>query len=540
MRSEPGDSAAWRVTLTTAIAAVVALVGVVIVVQPANRGHDFLTRRHLETPTFEPAPPQQPIGETLKHVVSDLESPSGSRFLHEILPTQSGVLWIALVVALMVAFDWSNVRNSRNVEVASLLIIGFLLFNIMRFFEFLTDPTYFRVMDWVFTGIVAMSLWLAGRAIWRVFRPNHIPWEPNLPKRGLVMLTLVLLTINALVVVVREPDDAGFYTNLGGQRLRERGMFPYGDPLLTGSPGAAYGPVLFLAHLPFQWILDPMPMNPAQPDHPLKEGKDYYLPPMQATQLATLAFHLICVAALVSAARRMAGERAAWGIAALYCGSAYVLGVGGPREMIGGLTFISHTAPPALAILAFAFLERPLLAGIFLALSVATVFYPLFLIPAWMGYYWRSRPSVLRFTLGLALAGIVVGGPVLLRSRPIEGHGLVGTVVTETVGHHQGSDTYGLTPFGFWGRRGGIRAFLQEELVHGQAVTTPMFLILASVAAWMFVPARRATPQQLALLSGAAAILVDVWKILGTGVYVTWYYPFLLLGFFAIPSRAPD
>ena len=64
------------------------------------------------------------------------------------------MLWIALVVALMVgAFDYSPPRASaRNFVFLALLAIGFLLFNIMRFFEFLTDPTYFWVMDYVFTA----------------------------------------------------------------------------------------------------------------------------------------------------------------------------------------------------------------------------------------------------------------------------------------------------------------------------------------------------------------------------------------------------
>lgn len=316
-------------------------------------------------------------------------------------------------------------------------------------------------------------------------------------------------------------------------------MFPYGDPLLSGSPGAAYGPVLFLAHVPFQWMFDRRPVNPPTPDHPLREGKTYYLPPQQASQLAALAFHLVGVAALFVAGRRLAGSQVAWGLTALYCGSAYVMGVGGSREMIGGLTFISHIAAPALALVAFASLSRPFVAGVFLALSVATVFYPLFFLPAWIGYYSRTPRAALRFVGGMALAAIVIGGPVLARSQPIEGHGLVGTIVRETLGHHQGSDTYGLTPFGFWGRRGGVRAWLQQELVPGQPVTTPAFLVLAAVAALCFVPARRATPQQLALLSGASAILVVVWKILGTGVYVTWYYPFLLLGFFAYGRAHP-
>ena len=519
------------------------LVTVLLVAQPANRVHDRLTRRHLETPTFETPPPLTPAGETLARIWSDLHQQSGAAFLERTLPTQSGTLWIGLIVALVVGFDTAKPRNPRNVELMALLVIGFLLFDVMRFFSLLTDPIYFRVMDWVFTGVVVTSLWLAARVAWRVWRPNLAPWQPNLPTRPLILLTLVLLTLNALVVMVRAPDDAGFYTNLAGQRLRETGMFPYGDPLLSGSPAAAYGPVLVLAHVPFQWLLDPEPVNPGATDQPLQTGQVYRLPPAQASQLATLMFHLVGVAALLIGARRLAGERVAWALAVLYCSSAYVLGVGGPPEMVGGLTFISHIAAPSLALVAFACLPHPLLAGVFLALSVATVFYPLFFIPAWIGYYLRTRGAVIRFVAGMALAAVVVGVPVLARSRPIAGHSLIGTIVRETLGHHQGSDTYGLTPFGFWGRRGGVRAWLQQEIIPGQAASTPVFLAVALLTTLAFFPARRASAQQLALLSGAAGILVGVWKILGTGVYVTWYYPFLLLGFLAYgqaPSSAPE
>lgn len=527
------ESNTWHAFLAALVVAAVVLVVLVLIAQPGNRAHEPLTLRQLQTPTFAPPPPMPTAGETIARAWSDLRKwPGGNQFLQSLLPSQSGALWIALVVALVVGFDTANLRNPRNVELVSLLVVGVLLFDVMGFFNCFNDPVYFQVMDWVFTGVVAASLWLAARALWRVWRPHRLPWQPNLPMRTLMLLVFVLLMLNALIVVVRDPDDAGFYTNLGGQRIRERGMFPYGDPLLTGSPGAAYGPVLFLSHIPFQWAFDHQAVNRRPLNRAFEEGDSYLLPPAQATQLATLTYHLIGVAALALAARRLANAQVAWALAALYCGSAYVMGVGGAREMVGGLTFISHTAPPALALVAFACLPQPLLAGVFLALSVATVFYPLFMIPAWIGYYWHKPGAVLKFIGGLALAAVVVGGPVLAFSRPLEGHSLIGTIVRETLGHHQ-SASYGQTPFGFWGGRGAVRGWLQHELVPGQAVTTPMFLVAAIGAALAFLPARRATPQQLALLSAVSAILVVVWKILGTGVYVTWYYPFLLLGFFA-------
>jgi hypothetical protein len=496
---------------------------------------DRLTSRQLETPGFDPPVRVHSASQTLTNIWSDLTSPAGASFLRALVPTQSGVLWISLIVALLVAFDFERLRNPRNLELLGLLAIGFLLFEVMQFFHLLQDPTYFRLLDWVFTGVVAVSLVLLAIALWRMRHPHRLPWRPNLPRRALVTLTLVLLVINVMIGLLRPPDDSGFFSNAGGQRLRERGMFPYGDPLLSGSGFATYSPIFYLSHIPFQILLNPRPVNtdPPRDRAEFDAGKPYYLPPILASQLTTITFHLIGVTALILIGRRMANAEVAWGVAALYCGSAYVMGVGGDREAIGGMTFISHIAPPAVSLLAFASLRRPLLAGIFLATAVATLFYPMFFIPAWVGYYWHDRKAVLRFVAGMALATVVIGGPVLARSQPAEGRGLIGTILHDTMGHQQDPAAYGSSPFGFWGLRGGIRERLREPLVPGHFNTTPMFLAFAAFVVGAFFLARGATAAQLALLTGALAIGAQMWKIHGTGVYVTWWFPFLLLGLFA-------
>jgi hypothetical protein len=536
--------AAWAAGL-----AVVASLGAVLLAQPAAPDRDVLTPRQLDTPGFEPPARVHPASRALSQVWTDLTGRPGGEFLRRWLPGQGAVLWISLLVALVVAFDFERWRNPRNLELAAMLAIGFLLFDIMRFFDLLEDPTYYRVMDWVFTGIVAVSLALMAVALMRMRRPHTTPWRPNLPARALMVLTLVLLTLNAIVCLGRAPDDSSWYSNVGGQRLRERGTFPYGDPLFTGTPVATYSPVFYLAHIPFQKLLDPTPLNPAPYSRiEFEGGIPYYLPPDLATQLTTVSFHLLAVGALFVAARRMAGREVAWGLTALYCGSAYVMGVGGSRDMIGGMTFISHIAPPAVSLLAFACLGRPLLAGTFLATAVATLFYPMFFIPAWLGYYWGNREAVVRFLAGMALATVLIGVPVLTSSQAAEGRGLIGTILHDTMGHQQDPAAYGSSPFGFWGLRGGIREALREPLIPGQFKTSPIFLAFAAFVLGAFVLARKSTPAQLALLTAALAIASQMWKIHATGVYVTWYYPFLLLGLLAgagqprqpVPLPSPD
>jgi hypothetical protein len=509
----------------------IAVLGVGYACAPAER--ETLNARQLETPRFDPPPP--PTGTALHDLRQDLAGAPGRALIGGLVPTQGAVLVISLLIMLVIGIDWNRPTHPRNLEMAALLPIGFLLFNCMRYFELFQDPTYWRLMDAVFIGIMAVSVFLLARALLRMRRPHEEPWRPALPRRALMTVALVLLGLNVMTALLRPPDDVGFYTNLGAQRLRERAMFPYGDPLLTNTPGATYSPVLYFSHLAYQVLLVPV-QNP--PD-PKPEFGVYVLPPMLASQLATTTFHILGVVGLFIAARRLIASDAAWAIVALYCGSAYVMGVGGEREMINGMVFASHIAPAAVTLLAFAALPWPWASGALLATAAWTLFYPAFFFPAWAGYYARSRSQLFAFVGGFAVAGLLIGIPVLLRSAPIEGRGLISTVLHETQGHQQDPNAYGSSPFGFWGQRGGSRAMLREPLIDGQPNTAPAFLVFAAFVAGAFFLARGKTAVQLALLTGALGIGSQLWKVHGTGVYVTWYYGFLLLGFLGHHSRGP-
>ena len=527
-----------RDTWVFAVLTCAVLVLMVVSIRLAPTEREVMIPRHLENAFFHPPPPSPGVSASLSTVWTDLMGRRNTQWLDAMLPTQSSVLLISLIVMLVVAFNWAQPVSMRNLKLLALLVIGFLLFNVMRFFALLGDPVYFHVMDAVFIGVMTISLSLIGLAIWQVRHTPTTAWRPNLPAGALVTLTVLLFILNVFIGIAKPPDDAGFYTNLGAQRLRERGRFPYGDPLLSNSAGAGYGPILYLGHLPFQFLLNPEPINHTQPTRTdLEAGAEYFLPPPLASQLTVVSFHLLGLISLVLIGRQLAGPQVAWGIAALYCGSAYVMGVGGPRETIGGMTFISHIAPAAVALLAFSALARPFAAGALLVAAAATVFYPVLFFPAWLGHYWDRRQSAWRFVGGCTLAAVLIGVPVLARSQPIEGRGLLGTVVRESVGHHQGTDTYGQSTFGFWGQRGGVRDLFSQPLVAGQFTTSPMFLITIGYALGAFFLARKSTPQQLALVTATLAIVAQLSKVHGTGVYVNWYYPFLLIGFLASAPR---
>ena len=73
-------------------------------------------------------------------------------------------------------------------------------------------------------------------------------------------------------------------------------------------------------------------------------------------------------------------------------------------------------------------------------------------------------------------------------------------------------------------------------LAANQPMTRPVVLMFFVFAASMFVVARRRTPAQFALVVAAVAMGAELWKIHATATYVTWYYPFLLIGFLCSPS----
>jgi hypothetical protein len=488
--------------------------------------------KQLYTPHYAPPPPVESAAVSIGKMPARFAAAVKAN-RSPFLVSQGFVLSFSLALMLLMAFDFRHPSNPRNVDLLLMQAIGWSFYNILGFLDRLQDPTTRNYMDWVFTAVVVLSLALMARALVRIYRPARISWRPRLGAGTAMALALVAVTADVGTALFRAPDDAGYFVNIGAQRFRERLKLPYGDPLLTATPAAAYGPLLYLAHLPFQLVLAPQAVNAESPDRPPIETADvYFEPPIEATKFCSIAFHLLGVVALFAAANTLSGAATAWTLVALYSSSAFVLGVGAADYSIGGVTFVSHIAPAAVTLLAFALLPFPALSGAMLAAGIGVLFYPVFMVPAWLGYYWTDRRRMKRFLAGFGLAAIVIGGAVLALSQPAHGRGLVGTIVYDTIGHQESPEAYGSSPFGFWGQRGGVRGWLMTPLATGQSMTRPVVLAFFLGAAFMFFPAQRKTPSQFALIVAAVAMGAELWKIHATATYVTWYFPFLLIGFF--------
>ena len=455
-------------------------------------------------------------------------------------PNEAGTLWLAIIVLLVVAFDIRRPLSSRNADLILLVLPAFFLLDLVELGNLrIGEPGNAWWFQTMFLGLFLATVALLVRSLAGVFLPERPAWAPNLPHRLLVWLALVLFAGNAMLALGRRPDDAGKFTNLGAKRFLETGLLPYGDSMLRGGASATYGPLMYLAHVPFQLVL-PASSPHAEARQVAQDPQDgrtarrpYVRPPNLATKLTLLMFHLAGVIALVFIGQKLAGPAVGWGLACLYAGSAYVLGLGGERFFITGMTYISHIAPAAVTLLAFAALQRPFLAGSLLAAATGVLFYPAFFFPAWFGYlFWQNKKNSARFLTGFLVVLLLVVGFVWLKTQAPEGESVLQVVYESTVGHQEAGTGYGASNFGFWGTHPRLAAFWQSPLLPGWHLLKPSFIVFSVLLVASFFLARGRTLPQLALLTAAVAIAIQLWKSHAGGTYVEWYYPFLLIGLF--------
>ncbi|MHA2231884.1 MAG: hypothetical protein ACXAB4_05280 [Candidatus Hodarchaeales archaeon] len=480
-----------------------------------------------------------------KAIKSSLFRKSLSEWIGRLQPNQGGIIWLSLLATIIVAFDFKKIVSWRNADLILLLALSFLFIDIIRFSTGLERGAKFTLSGIVFLGVFLVTALLLIRALIRGLTSDKLLWKPNVPASVLAGLLFLLLVCNTFLALSRYPDDCGKFTNIGTARLIQTGKFPYGDPKLRGGAAATYGPVLYVAQIPFQLGISAIESLSApnsgsplyytfEPDHP-----QYVRPPILATKLTLLLFHFIGIAGLIMIGRQLAGLSVGLGLACLYAGSAYVQGIGGERVFITGMTFISHIAPAALTILAFAALNRPYWAGSLLALAAGALFYPVFFFPLWLGYFFWQRKNWQKFAVAFLIGCLIIFIVVLLMTHHSEGQSALRAIYESTVGHQEAKNAYGASTFSFWGTHPKLAAFWQKPFIEGWYLLKPSFLIFAIFIGSTFFMARYRTVPQLAFLTAAVAICIQLWKTHAGGTYVEWYYPFFLIGLLASSSSPP-
>lgn len=173
---------------------------------------------------------------------------------------------------------------------------------------------------------------------------------------------------------------------------------------------------------------------------------------------------------------------------------------------------VEHALPAALLIWAVACYRQPMIAGILLGLAAGVNYYPLFLLPLWLSFYWPR--GLMRFVSGLSYSLITCVLALFFFSRNmgefwLHIQAMFGVWIPKTTGLE-----------GIWS--------LGWDPMYRLPVITAFLVLSISMALW---PAQKNLGT---LLSCTAAVMVGTqfWHGYGGGLYMAWYLPLLLLTVF--------
>jgi len=214
--------------------------------------------------------------------------------------------------------------------------------------------------------------------------------------------------------------------------------------------------------------------------------------------------HLGIVSAIVLISNRHFGNlRAGVGCATLYLMLPYT------AQMTGR---VDHALPAALLLWAILTYRRPLIAGMFVGLAGGLVYYPLFLLPLWISFYWQR--GVRSFITGTAsMLALLMLALWFDNSSSLDVHlkHMFGVLNP----YREAAELQGLWALGW-------------NPIWRLPVIVAYVILSAFFAIW---PAQKNLGT---ILSGSAALMIaaQFWHGESGGLYIAWFLPVLLLTIF--------
>ncbi len=384
-------------------------------------------------------------------------------------PYVFGPLCALFLIGLL---DWRRPWRIANLDLIALLGFGVshLFFN--RAEIGLSVPLQYPVL-----------LYLFARCLWIGARGRGEGLQPVWPAAWLLVAALFLIGFRVgLNVADSGAIDVGYASVVGADLLA------HGEPLYGSFPadvgqGDTYGPVNYLAYVPFEAV---WPWSGEWDDLP-------------AAHAAAVFFDLATFALLIALGLRLRPGREGRTLAA-------TLGFGWAAYPYTAFALESNSNDTLVALLLVATLlalARPAARGAILALATLTKFAPIVLAPMLATYGSRARWFVAAF----------VATGVLLMLWPALDPGLA-TFYERTLSYQADRDS----PFSIWGQIPSLEPLRIAILVGVGALSLSL----------TFWPKRKTLTQAAAL---AAALLIGLqlaaqhWFYL----YIVWFYPLLLV-----------
>jgi hypothetical protein len=171
---------------------------------------------------------------------------------------------------------------------------------------------------------------------------------------------------------------------------------------------------------------------------------------------------------------------------------------------------VNHVLPAAFVLWAGVAYRRPVVAGGLMALACGTLFFPIFLLPLWLGFYGRRGGA--RFAVGLGCVAALLMGTFALTSA--DGNSF--TQQTLEAIDWSLLSFGGNAATGFWNAA-------------NEAYRIPVFVAFLLATFVLTVWPRQKNLEHLLAHSAAIVVATQFWYPRQTGAFVLWYLPLVLL-----------
>lgn len=410
--------------------------------------------------------------------------------------------WAYLSSLLMIAvyFKFNRILSVRNLDLFCLIALAPALL-LVQFGRSHANPTVEHVgYIWLFavSGLFLLRLLLDTMMVRRPLL------EPNLTVGGLTFLGISLfafLTANVVIGPVNAVDVAGAQraADLVGRKAADDELIS----LRTHGPGF---PLLFaLPEISTQSVLGESGKAEAkvESNENATTGSAKLVYIVTARVMAILSQLAIVIGAALVGLRHFDNIKTGIAVATLYLLLPYT------AMWTGNVTY---ALPGALLVWAVLFYRWPLLAGALFGLAFGTIYYPLFLLPLWISFYWRRGLS--RFLIGLVVMLAIVVLAVAFTSKDtsdfLAGLRQIFGLALPEVANLSGA----------WGR-------FWLPIYRYPIIAAHVGLSL-SMALW---PAQKNLGTLIAL-SAALMLATQFWHAHSGGLALAWYLPLLLLTIF--------
>lgn len=437
--------------------------------------------------------------------------------------------YLASLLAVALYFKFNRFWSVRNLDIAGLLLFAPPLLLIRIGWNEPATHEYAKGIEhigyiclFVVSGLFMLRLLLDATMVRRPFL------EPNLSVGGLTFLGLSLFVFLMANVIQGTPDRIDLSAAERAAQLSERAADKKdASALSTHGPGF---PLLYLLpHISTQTLLgndapsetsllvvaadDPSPAadqgetarpvaGEAQDVSPSPSRSIPFVHIVTARVVAVLSQLALVLGLVFVGLRHFDNVKTGIAAATLYLLLPYT------AMWTGSVT---HSLPGALLVWAIVFYRRPLIAGALIGLAFGTIYYPMFLLPLWISFYWRR--GVPRFLIGVFLSLVVLVAVLAFISSDAMmffGH------VRQMFGVHFPNHARLNGAWQFW------------DPVYRYPLIAAFVGLSLSLALW---PAQKDLGTLIAY-SGAVMLGAQFWHAHSGGLALAWYVPLLLLTIF--------